>query len=87
MSHISCRHVDRTHDQGCSVSESIGMLCFQKGGGYKNTCKSIQYIKANGGTIVASCDDGKGKFPRATLTNVDSCKKGMENNFGKLQCD
>lgn len=63
------------------------MLSFQEGGGYKNTCKNIQYIKANGGTIVASCDDGKGKFPRSTLTNVDSCKKGIENNSGKLQCD
>lgn len=71
-----------------SANNNRTIACvLQADGQYKDTCKNIQFTKADGGRIIADCDTGKDGFVRAALTNVNNCKKGIENNFGKLSCD
>jgi hypothetical protein len=52
-------------------------------GSYMSNCKDPRIV---GGTLYASCDNGKDKSLPAKLNNADLCTGDIENHEGNLRC-
>ena len=52
-------------------------------GTYMSNCKDPRIV---GGTLIASCDNGKDKWLTTKLPNADLCTGDIENHEGSLRC-
>lgn len=52
-------------------------------GSYMSNCKDPRIV---GGTLYASCDNGKDKWLTSKLPNADLCAGDIENHEGTLRC-